>query len=68
MADLAPEVAPPEVDDGPDDLAHFARNDELAQARRQDRPVKALCGTLFLPHLDPHRLPVCVVCRELAGA
>lgn len=73
MAELAPEVAPPEIDedpdhDGRDDMAHYARNDELAQARRQGRAVKALCGTLFYPHLDPQRLPVCVVCRDLAGA
>jgi hypothetical protein len=50
------------------DLAHYARNDELAQARREGRAVKALCGTLFHPHADPHSLPVCVVCRDLAGA
>jgi hypothetical protein len=49
-------------------LAHYARNDELAHARREGRAVKALCGTLFHPHADPHSLPVCVVCRDLAGA
>ena len=32
------------------------------------RAVKALCGTLFHPHADPSRLPVCVVCQELAAA
>jgi len=59
----------PEVDDGDDDdLAHYARNDELAAARKQGRAVKALCGTLFRPHADPSRLPVCVVCRDLAAA
>ncbi len=68
MGELAPEVDRPESDLGPDDLAHYARNDELAEARRHGRAVKALCGTLFHPHLDPHRLPVCVVCRDLAGA
>ena len=54
-------------EDGPDDLAHYARNDELATARRQGRAVKALCGTLFYPHVDPSRLPVCVVCQDLAA-
>ena len=68
MAGLAPEVARPDVGDGPEDLAHYARNDELAQARREGRAVRALCGTLFHPHADPHSLPVCVVCRDLAGA
>ena len=66
--ELAPEAARPDADDGPDDLAHYARNDELASARAQGRAVKALCGTMFYPHLDPHRLPVCVVCKGLAGA
>ena len=72
MTDVAPDVAPdvsrPAVDDGDDDLAHYARNDELTAARRQGRAVKALCGTLFHPHADPSRLPVCVVCQELAAA
>ena len=49
-------------------MAHFARNDELAAARRQGRAVKALCGTLFHPHRDPASLPVCVVCQDLAAA
>jgi hypothetical protein len=70
VTDVAPkDVAHPEVDDGAgDDLAHYARNDELDAARKQGRAVKALCGTLFRPHADPSRLPVCVVCQELAAA
>jgi hypothetical protein len=65
----SPDVARPELDDGDDDdLAHYARNDELLKARKQGRAVKALCGTLFHPHADPSRLPVCVVCQELAAA
>jgi hypothetical protein len=69
LTELAPDVAAPAVDDGDDDdLAHYARNDELSAARKQGRAVKALCGTPFHPHADPSRLPVCVVCRELAAA
>ena len=69
MTDVAPDLSDTPLDDGDDDdLAHYARNDELAAARRQGRAVKALCGTLFHPHADPSRLPVCVVCQELAAA
>ena len=70
VTDVSPEVADVDVDlDGDDDdLAHYARNDELHAARKQGRAVKALCGTLFHPHADPSRLPVCVVCQELAAA
>lgn len=69
MTSTAPEVEDPVVDDGnDDDLAHYARNDELYAARKQGRAVKALCGTLFRPHADPSRLPVCVVCQELAAS
>ena len=68
MTDVAPDVVAPVVDDGDDDdLAHYARNDELAAARKAGRAVKALCGTLFHPHADPGKLPVCVVCQELAA-
>jgi hypothetical protein len=66
---VEPDVVAPVVDDGDDDeLAHYARNDELAAARKAGRAVKALCGTLFHPHADPSRLPVCVVCQELAAS
>jgi hypothetical protein len=70
VTDVTPDLEQPAVDDPgrDDDLAHYARNDELAAARRQGRAVKALCGTLFHPHADPSRLPVCVVCQELAAA
>jgi len=69
VTDIAPGVAAPVLDDGDDDdLAHYARNDEIAAARKAGRAVKALCGTLFHPHADPGRLPVCVVCQELAAA
>jgi hypothetical protein len=69
VTDIAPEATAPVVEDGDDDdLAHYARNDELAAARKQGRAVKALCGTLFHPHADPAKLPVCVVCQELAAA
>ena len=69
LTDIAPDVDDPKVDDGDDDdLAHYARNDELLAARKQGRAVKALCGTLFQPHADPSRLSVCVVCQELAAA
>lgn len=69
MTDIAPHVERAEIDGGDDDdLAHYARNDELSAARKQGRAVKALCGTLFHPHADPSRLPVCVVCKDLAAA
>lgn len=74
MTEITPRVEDPDADllpddgGGDDDLAHYARNDELAAARKQGRPVKALCGTLFQPHADPSRLPVCVVCQDLAAA
>lgn len=68
MTESAPDLVDPELDEPDDDLAHYARNDELVAARKQSRAVKALCGTLFRPHADPSRHPVCVVCVELAAA
>ncbi|HEY2303367.1 MAG TPA: DUF3039 domain-containing protein [Acidimicrobiales bacterium] len=68
MSQDAPQSETPAIDDGAsDDFAHYARNDELAAARKQGRAVKALCGTLFHPHTDPGRLQVCVVCADLAA-
>jgi hypothetical protein len=68
VTDVVPKVVDADADHGnEEDLAHYARNDELAAARKQGRAVKALCGTLFQPHADPSKLPVCVVCQELAA-
>ncbi len=69
MTDPSPTTERPDLDDsGPSDMAHYARNDELAAARKEGRAVKALCGTLFRPHPDPSKLAVCVVCADLAAA
>jgi hypothetical protein len=69
VAEPAPTTERRDLDeDGPSDLAHYARNDELAIARREGRAVKALCGIFFRPHADPGKLPVCVVCQDLAAA
>jgi hypothetical protein len=66
---VRPAVERPALDtDGLDDMAHYARNDELSAARREGRAVRALCGTLFRPHADPSKLAVCVVCQDLAAA
>lgn len=68
MTDPTPTTERPDASTGePADMAHYARNDELAAARREGRAVKALCGTLFHPHTDPSKLPVCVVCVDLAA-
>lgn len=68
MTDPVPTSERPDVGTGgPSDMAHFARNDELVTARREGRAVKALCGTFFHPHADPSKLPVCVVCADLAA-
>jgi hypothetical protein len=68
MTDSAPDVRRPDLEPtDPGDLAHYARNDELAAARKAGRAVVALCGTRFWPHADPSRHPVCVVCLDLAA-
>lgn len=68
MTDPTPTTEQPDTTSGePSDLAHYARNDELVTARREGRAVKALCGTLFHPHRNPSKLPVCVVCSDLAA-
>ena len=68
MTDPTPTTERPDVDTGDTpDMAHYARNDELAAARREGRAVKALCGTFFHPHADPSHLAVCVVCADLAA-
>ncbi|HEX4821487.1 MAG TPA: DUF3039 domain-containing protein [Acidimicrobiales bacterium] len=51
--------------DGPGDVAHYARKDEVTRAAVEGGYVTALCGVKFQPVRDPSRFPVCRPCARL---
>ena len=51
--------------DGPGDVAHYARKDDVTRAAVEGGYVTALCGAKFQPVRDPSRFPVCRPCARL---
>jgi hypothetical protein len=51
--------------DGPGDVAHYARKDDITRAAVEGGLVTALCGVRFQPVRDPQRFPVCRACARL---
>jgi len=49
----------------PDDVAHYARKEDITRAAVEGGLVTALCGAKFHPIRDPHRFPVCTPCARL---
>lgn len=48
-------------------FAHYASADSVTEGYIMGRPVKAICGKLFVPSRDPLKFPVCPICKELAS-
>lgn len=53
--------------DTADQMAHYARKDEITRAAIEGGLVTALCGHKFPVTRDPTGLPVCGACKELLG-
>lgn len=51
----------------PDDMAHYARNADIARAAVLGTEITALCGVKFKPLRDPEQFPVCEQCKFLLG-
>jgi hypothetical protein len=51
--------------DGPGDVAHYARKEDITRAAIEGGLVTALCGVKFQPVRDPTRFPVCRPCARL---
>ncbi len=68
----APEVADPELDSEPPEVAHIVARDNDADADTlvttaliEGTPLEALCGKVFVPSRDPQSLPPCEPCVEI---
>lgn len=48
-----------------DKLSHYVRKNEHMLARIEGRPIKALCGKVWLPTRDGTKFPVCPECKEI---
>ncbi|HIV57409.1 MAG TPA: DUF3039 domain-containing protein [Candidatus Stackebrandtia faecavium] len=53
-------------DEGDEDkFAHYVPKDKLMDAMVSGKPIRALCGKLWVPSRDPERFPLCPRCQEI---
>lgn len=68
MASLMEDTKAVDADTGEPKFAHYANSASVTEGYIMGRPVRAICGKIFVPSRDPKKLPVCPVCLELASA
>ena len=47
-------------------FAHYADSASVTEGYIMGKAVMAICGKLFIPSRDPHKFPICPICKELA--
>jgi hypothetical protein len=53
-------------EDKEEHFAHYAEKASIVQGYVLGTPVLAICGKVFIPSMDPDKLPICVQCKKLA--
>ena len=46
-------------------FSHYAPKNEITESAFTGKPVRALCGKLWVPGRDPQKFPVCPSCKEI---
>jgi hypothetical protein len=46
-------------------FAHYVPKDAILESAMTGKPVRALCGKLWVPSRDPERFPICPMCKEI---
>ncbi len=45
--------------------SHFVKKDKIVESAVLGNAVVALCGKIWIPSRDPHKFPVCPMCKEI---
>jgi hypothetical protein len=64
---MSPEkvVVPDKTEPGDHDLfSHYVKKELLADAIIFGKPLKALCGKMWIPSRDHSKFPVCPACKD----
>lgn len=46
-------------------FSHYVKKDEILESAVTGRPVRAICGKVWVPSRDPDRFPICPQCKEI---
>ena len=46
-------------------FSHYTPKDKIVQSAVTGKPIRALCGKLWVPTRDPEKFPVCPTCKEV---
>ena len=46
-------------------FSHYAPKDKIVESAVTGKPIRALCGKLWVPSRDPEKFPVCPTCKEV---
>jgi hypothetical protein len=60
----------PQLEDegGSKKFSHYAEKNEVTQGYVLGTPVLAICGKIFIPSRDPHKFPICPICKKIADS
>ena len=55
-----------QIEDGDHDrFAHYVQKDKILESAVTGKPVKALCGKVWIPGRDPEKFPICPDCKKI---
>jgi hypothetical protein len=54
------------TEDGDHDrFAHYVQKEKIVESAVTGKPVRALCGKVWVPGRDPEKFPVCPDCKKI---
>lgn len=54
------------VEEGDHDrFSHYVRKEQILESAVTGKPVRALCGKVWVPGRDPEKFPVCPECKKI---
>ena len=48
-----------------DRFSHYVKKEAILESAVTGKPVKALCGKVWVPGRDPEKFPVCPDCKKI---
>ena len=48
-----------------DRFSHYVQKEKILESAMSGKPVKALCGKVWVPGRDPQKFPICPDCKKI---